>query len=104
MVFWFHQLTTNPQIHPIALLAIGWYYCWQGKQKVNASTIAGECLGLLFWLAVHPLVKWLVVKCFSGNIEVISFGVYFRFMMMFMLGRVVEWSKDRGRRYLKSEY
>jgi len=59
-------------------------------------------------LAVHPQVKWLVGKCFAGSIEIISFGAYFKFMMMFMLGRVLEWSKDRwrsrGRRYWRSEY
>jgi hypothetical protein len=86
---------TDPQIHPIALLAIGWYYCWIGKQKPTIDSIIGECLGLLFWLAMHPLVKWLVGECFEGNIEIISFGVYFKFMSMFMLGRVVEWFKVR---------
>jgi hypothetical protein len=51
--------------------------------------------GLMARTSMHPLIKWLVVKCFSGNIEIMSFGVYFKFMMMFMMGRVLEWSKSR---------
>ena len=86
---------TNPQIHPIALIFIGWYFYLSSKKKITAYTITGECLGLLFWLSVHPVIKWLVVKCFDGNIEVMSFGVYFRFMVMFMMGRLVEWGKAR---------
>ena len=86
---------TEQYIHPIALIIIGWYFYWTGKKKVTINSIIGEFLGLLFWLAVHPVMKWLIVKYSEGNIEVISFGVYFKFMMMFMLGRVVEWGKAR---------
>ncbi len=86
---------TELYIHPITLIIIGWYFCWTGKKKPTIDSIAGECLGLLFWVTVHPLIKWLLVKYSEGNIEVMSFGVYFRFMVMFMLGRVVEWVKCR---------
>lgn len=82
---------TDPSIHPIALIVIGWSLYRLEKQEINASSIVGECLAVVFWLSVCPLMKWLLVKYFGENIQVVSFGVYFRVMMMLMLGRVVKW-------------
>ena len=80
---------TDIQINPIALIVIGWSLYWMKKQKVNTSSIVGECLGIVFWLALFPILNWAVVKYFDW--EVVSFWVYFRFMMMVMVGRVVCW-------------
>ena len=82
---------TDLPIHPIALIIVGWSLCQLKKQEITASSIFGECLTLVFWLSVYPATKWLLVTCFGGKIEVVSFGVYLKFMMMLMLGRVVEW-------------
>ena len=79
----------NPSIHPIALIVIGWSLYRLEKQKINTYSIIGECLSVVFCLSVYPLMKWLLVKYFGENIQVVSFVVYFRFMMMLVLGRVV---------------
>ena len=76
-------------IHPVALVVIGLYLSWMNRQKVSASSIVGECLAVVLWLALFPLLKWGVVEYFGW--EVVSFWVYCRFMMMLLVGRIVEW-------------
>lgn len=79
---------TNPSIHPVALIVIGCFLYRLEKQEINTYSIVGECLAVVFCLSVYPLMKCLLVKNFE-NIQVVSFGVYFRVMMMLVLGRVV---------------
>jgi hypothetical protein len=64
----------TPDIHPIALIIIGWYFYWTSKREVTVYTIAGECLGLLLWLLIYPIVKYLVDTHFADKIEMASFA------------------------------
>ena len=87
----------TPDIHPIVLFAIGWYFCWSSKRGITAYTIAGECLGVLFGLSIYPLVKYLVVEHFAGIIEIENFSTYLMLNLFLMIGRSIEWSKARRR-------
>lgn len=86
---------TDIQMHPIALIVIGWSLHRMKRQKVDISSIMGELMAVVFWLSVYPLMKWLIGKCF--DIDVVSFWVYFRLIIMLMIGRVVEWVRCWGR-------
>ncbi len=87
----------TPDIHPIALIIIGWYFYWTRKRGITAYTIVGECLGVILWLLIHPFVRCLVVEHFADKIEMASFATYLKLNLMLMVGRLLEWRKGRRR-------
>ena len=87
---------TDIQIHPIALIVVGWSLIRANKQKVNATLILVEIFTVVLCLSAYPLMKWLLVKIFGENIEVVSFGNYFRLIIMLMIGRGMHWIRRWG--------